>query len=581
MYSKKITKSCVSVILVVFLLMMFSLSGFAENLGYWTTKANLPNPKGHIDAAILNDRIYVIGGLRASTPLNEVDEYNPINDSWEGKASLLTARYLCATAAFNDRLYVFGGAIPYNVADTVEEYNPTTNTWSEKTTMPNPRYGLGAAVVNNKIYVIGGRKINREATNIVEEYDPVTNKWTTKANMPTERYDFATTVVNNKIYILGGRFNDLTTLNTVEEFDPITNTWTTKANMPTTRWVLGTASINGKIYVLGGLSASSEFLNTVEEYDPVMDSWTTKASMPTKRYGMGVVEYKNRIYAIGGFAPTQAVANVEVFAISELNAPVNLIAASGNKQVTLSWDAVSDAISYNVKRATSADGPYSTIAETITGTTYIDTNVTNGTAYYYVVSAVHSPSESPNSNEVSATPMISPLNAPVNLTATSGNKQVALSWDAVSDATSYNVKRATSADGLYSIIAENITGTTYIDTDVTNGTTYYYVVSAVNSTSESPNSNEVSATPKSSSSIQGNRAILRITMVNGVVHEYDLSSFEIDDFLSWYDDKENGVPGAKAYFIINKSYNIGPFISRKVYIIYDKIQEFEIADYND
>jgi hypothetical protein len=180
-------------------------------------------------------------------------------------------------------------------------------------------------------------------------------------------------------------------------------------------------------------------------------------------------------------------------------APTNLTAVAGSGQVALSWSASSGANSYNVKRATTSGGPYTTIANPTT-TSYTDTAVTNGTTYYYVVSAVNSAGTSANSSQVSATPQLAIPAAPTNLTAVAGSGQVALSWSVASGATSYNVKRATTSGGPYTTIA-NPTTTSYTDTAVTNGTTYYYVVSAVNSAGESANSSQVSATPMASTLI--------------------------------------------------------------------------------
>ncbi len=84
--------------------------------------------------------------------------------------------------------------------------------------------------------------------------------------------------------------------------------------------------------------------------------------------------------------------------------------------------------------------------------------------------------------------------APTGFTATAGNQQVALSWNAVSGAANYHVKRSTTSGSGYAQIASPST-TTYTDTGVTNGTTYYYVVTAVNSAGESGNSAEASAKP--------------------------------------------------------------------------------------
>ncbi len=85
--------------------------------------------------------------------------------------------------------------------------------------------------------------------------------------------------------------------------------------------------------------------------------------------------------------------------------------------------------------------------------------------------------------------------APTGLTAAAGDGQVILAWAASPDATSYNVKRATVSGGPYTVIASNLTGLVFTNTGLSNGTTYYYVVSAGNANGESFNSTEASATP--------------------------------------------------------------------------------------
>jgi hypothetical protein len=173
--------------------------------------------------------------------------------------------------------------------------------------------------------------------------------------------------------------------------------------------------------------------------------------------------------------------------------PTGLTATAGDNQVALSWNASSGATSYNVKRSTTSGSGYATIASPTTAS-YTDTTVANGTTYYYVVSAVNGGGESANSSQVSATPKSGPPPVPTGLTPTAGNNQVALSWNASSGATSYNVKRSTTSGSGYATIASPTT-TSYTDTTAVNGTTYYYVVSAVNGGGESANSSQVSATP--------------------------------------------------------------------------------------
>jgi autotransporter-associated beta strand protein len=90
----------------------------------------------------------------------------------------------------------------------------------------------------------------------------------------------------------------------------------------------------------------------------------------------------------------------------------NLVATAAAGQVSLAWDASSGASSYTIQRSMTADGPYTVIsAGVVTGTSYVDSNVINGTTYYYVVAAVNALAQSANSNEVAATPasLTSPL----------------------------------------------------------------------------------------------------------------------------------------------------------------------------
>ena len=85
--------------------------------------------------------------------------------------------------------------------------------------------------------------------------------------------------------------------------------------------------------------------------------------------------------------------------------PVGLSATAGDAQATLSWTASNGATSYNVKRATASGGPYTTVVSP-SGTSCVNTGLTNGMTYYYVVSAVNAGGESANSGPASATPAL-------------------------------------------------------------------------------------------------------------------------------------------------------------------------------
>jgi autotransporter-associated beta strand protein len=174
------------------------------------------------------------------------------------------------------------------------------------------------------------------------------------------------------------------------------------------------------------------------------------------------------------------------------SAPAGLFAIPGNAQVTLYWSASDGATSYNVKRSLTSGSGYVTVRNA-TGTNMVDAGLTNGTTYYYVVSALNG-GESTNSVQVSATPNLitTPPATPLNLTAAAGDGRITLNWNAAAGAFGYNVKRSTNS-GAEVLIGTSVT-TNYVDTAVSVGKTYYYVVSGTNNLGESTNSTESGAT---------------------------------------------------------------------------------------
>jgi fibronectin type 3 domain-containing protein len=183
-------------------------------------------------------------------------------------------------------------------------------------------------------------------------------------------------------------------------------------------------------------------------------------------------------------------------------APASLTATPGNGTSALSWTAPSDnggasITGYAIYRGTTAGGESPAPVATVTGTSFTDTGLTDGTRYYYTVQALNSAGHSASSNEASDTPVASVPSAPQNLTVTGGAQQVALSWQAPpsngSPVTGYDIYRGT-ASGQESLIASTVQGTTYTDTGLGLSTQYFYTVAAVNSAGIGAMSNEASAT---------------------------------------------------------------------------------------
>jgi hypothetical protein len=121
---------------------------------------------------------------------------------------------------------------------------------------------------------------------------------------------------------------------------------------------------------------------------------------------------------------------------------------------------------------------------TSTSTSYTDTGLTGYTAYYYKVAAYNSAGEGLLSSYTSATTLFGEAPAGV-YAAASSSSSITLSWNTVSGANRYYIERSTSAQGTYTLIAYTSSDiSSYSDTGLSSGTTYYYKVRARDSSSK-------------------------------------------------------------------------------------------------
>ena len=165
-----------------------------------------------------------------------------------------------------------------------------------------------------------------------------------------------------------------------------------------------------------------------------------------------------------------------------------------NQSARITWSPVSGAVGYILYRANSTNGPFSfpgNYVQSMTTTTYTDGGLNSNTLYSYTVVAMNAGGVSGNSAVVSTPPP-----APATLGATAGNSQILLNWSASPSATSYIIKRGFSS-GNETTLLTGITGTSYTDTNLVNGTAYYYVITATGPGGTSGSSPEASATPSS------------------------------------------------------------------------------------
>ncbi|KAK4222051.1 hypothetical protein QBC38DRAFT_490754 [Podospora fimiseda] len=257
------------------------------------TPALAPIPLNHPNGAVVNSKIYLLGGL------SEVDA----NITWSADPSSFV-------------------------------YSPKTDSWSSLPPIPSDQVPRGSAAmgVSNKgvIYLAGGMTAlpltgaTQQSIADVAAFDTKTEKWITlppKAKkLPAARDHAGAAVINNKFYVVGGRDKGQVNVRDtvfVLDLDKPERGWTTKkGRMPTARGGIAAAVLGKKIWTFGGEGdqrRESGVFNEVEVYDTVRDRWEKiSVGMDVARHGTSAVGVGGGVYIPGG-GPVQGGSPVDVF----------------------------------------------------------------------------------------------------------------------------------------------------------------------------------------------------------------------------------------------------------------------------
>jgi len=248
--------------------------------------------------------------------------------------------------------------------------------------------------------------------------------------------------------------------------------------------------------------------------------------------------YRVRATNAAGDSPDSDIASATTGATAP-TAPSSLVASvvSAN-QIDLSWvDASQNETGFEIDRATNAAGPWSQIAAPAAGvTTYTDNGLNAATTYYYRVRAANAAGDSPNSNTANATTAATAPGAPSDLAASVVSaSQINLAWaDNSNNETGFEVDRAASASGPWTMVATRAAGTTsFSDIGLNAATTYYYRVRATNGSGDSPNSNTANATtqqtpPTAPNSLTASAASASQINLSWTDNSNNETGFEID-----------------------------------------------------
>ncbi len=287
----------------------------------WTQLAPMPDSQVEAGSALLNGKIYVMGGWHdESEPWARTRVYDIATNVWSEGVPTPTPIHHNGVVALDGKIWLLGGFTgkfgQREPVSNVWVFDPASGKWDARAPMPSPRGAGVAAAIGGLIYVAGGEHrrpagvpVPKGAHPVYEpiadlvSYDPKTDAWKTLPPMNVARDHAVGGAMNGKLYVIGGRDRPVYDLTANEAFDPARSAWTSLAPMPTGRSGGNGAALDGKFFVFGGegyAGAPSGVFPQVEAYNAASNSWIAYANMPLPRHSLATVAYQGKLYLPGG-----------------------------------------------------------------------------------------------------------------------------------------------------------------------------------------------------------------------------------------------------------------------------------------
>jgi len=266
----------------------------------WNTKTPMRQPRLALGVAVVDDKIYAIGGYSENGWVGTNEQYNPKTDEWITKKSMPTPRSAFAIAAYQGEIYCIGGYNNNQLCSVNEVYNTATNSWRTKSPMTFKAGNLQAHIIDGKIFVICGLTLYM--------YDPITDVWTEKTGMPSiATTTVASAVADNKLVVINTMYAPSPELNELKVliYDPTADVWSEKTGKsPENVFINGVGATSGvyrpqRVYCFGQ-SCDLVQMSITAVYNPVKDKWSTAEPMPVSRSQFGVAVVDDILYIIGG-----------------------------------------------------------------------------------------------------------------------------------------------------------------------------------------------------------------------------------------------------------------------------------------
>lgn len=229
--------------------------------GRWQRLPDLPKRLNHVNVAAWGGDLYVFGGklddFRRGLTTTDSWRYDVRGRQWESLPPMPTARSAAGVAVIDDRIYVVGGYARNVPQEAVQSFDPRTRTWREHAPIPTPRDHLGVAAHHGKLYAFGGRGTPLRGLDALERFDPATNRWTRLPKGPYAPAGFSFEATPAGLIAAGGEnLREHELFGSVWAYRPKTGGWHRLPSMVRPKHGQGSAYHGGRLYVFGGSTCS-------------------------------------------------------------------------------------------------------------------------------------------------------------------------------------------------------------------------------------------------------------------------------------------------------------------------------------
>jgi hypothetical protein len=271
----------------------------------WQLGTASPFPVQQLHAAVLDNRIWLAGGLTgAEQATSKTEYYDTTLHQWAPGPDLPFEVHHAMMVNYRGQLWVIGGYLPrgqnMEAAASARVLILKGGRWVNGPALHHARAAGAAVVVGDKIVVAGGRTGGRSVQEVkpTEVFDG--KGWHNAADIPVPGDHLAAVSDGRYLYTIGGRtLSASANHKAVQRFDPATGKWTQLTPLPVANSDMGAAYVGGQLIAFGGENAFSVF-RTARSYNLATKTWSTLPNMAEPRHGMGVAVVGKTIYAIDG-----------------------------------------------------------------------------------------------------------------------------------------------------------------------------------------------------------------------------------------------------------------------------------------